>query len=345
MHDRTLAVLVSSILAAAAGEGALAKEGVIRAGIVGCDTSHVIAFTDLINNEKANGSLAQVEVTAAFPGGSDDLPASRDRLPAYVDQLRKKGVAIVDSLEALAEQTDAILLESVDGRVHLAQFRAVAKGKPVFVDKPAAASLADVIAIFRHADATHTPVFTSSALRFCDGVRELSKIDALGKVIGCDTAGPMHIEPHHPDLFWYGVHGVESLYAIMGRGCESVSRTDSGPSSVVVGKWADGRIGTFRGLKQGQPNHAFTVYSVQGIAQRTGFSGYEPLVREICEFFITRKPPVSREETIEMFAFMEAADESKRRGSAPVKVAEILKQAERRALAGAEISGENHDAD
>jgi predicted dehydrogenase len=321
-------ICIATLLASASSHrSALAEEGAIRAGIVGCDTSHVIAFTDLINNPRADGSLAKVEVTVAFPGGSADLPASHDRLPNFVAQLRKKGIAIVDSLDELVERCDAILLESVDGRVHLEQFRAIAKGKPVFVDKPAAASLADVMAIFQIADATQTPVFSTSSLRYVDAVRELVADKTYGDVVGCETVGPMPIEPHHPDLFWYGIHGVEALFAILGPSCESVTRIDAKPSSLAVGTWKDGRIGSFRGLKQGQSNYAFTVYGTRGIAHRVGSSGYEPTVRLICEFFATREPPVAPDETIEIFAFMEAADESKRRGGEPVSIGEIIERA------------------
>ena len=331
MRFSTLAWLIGAALALNACNFALAEDGVIRAGIVGCDTSHVIAFTDLINDPKANGSLAKVEVTVAYPGGSDDIPSSRDRLPGFVAQLRAKGVKIVDSLEALAAESDAILLESVDGRPHLEQFRAVAKGKPVFIDKPAAASLADVIAIFRHAKETGTPVFSSSSVRFFDEVQSLSTASTLGELLGCESTGPMPTEPHHPDLFWYGVHGVEALYTVMGRGCETVSRIDSDLSSAVVGKWHDGRIGSFRGLKQGKPTYAVTAYGTNGVIHRGGFAGYVPAVKAICDFFVSGKPPVASEETIEMFAFMEAADDSKRQGGKPVAIAKILEKAERAA--------------
>jgi hypothetical protein len=306
----------------------MAKEGVLRAGIIGCDTSHVIAFTDLINDPAATGPLANVEVTVAYPGGSPDIPDSRNRLDGFVKQLREKGVAIVDSLEQLTEESDVILLESVDGRPHLEQFKAVAKGQPVFVDKPAAGSLADVIALFRHAEATKTPVFSSSSIRFFDAIRSVSNDAALGQVLGCDSTGPMHLEPHHPDLFWYGVHGVEGLYAVMGRGCETVTRTDSKTSSVVVGKWSDGRIGSFRGMKEGPGYYGVTVYGTKSVQHRGGESGYGPAMHAICEFFVTGKPPVSSEETIELFAFMEAADESKRQGGKPVRIEDVMKTAE-----------------
>jgi hypothetical protein len=331
MRRCPIAWFTGFVLAVYACHSALAEDKVIRAGIVGCDTSHVIAFTDLINDPDANGALARVEVTAAFPGGSQDLPTSRDRLPGFVAKLREKGVTIVDSLHELAEESDAFLLESVDGRPHLEQFCAIAKGKPVYIDKPAAASLADVLAIFRHAEATGTPVFSSSSLRFFDDVRSLFTHEKLGELLGCETSGPMSVLQHHPDLFFYGVHGVEALYAVMGRGCQSVSRTDSKLSTVVVGKWRDGRIGSYRGLKQGKAPFAVTAYGTQGVVHRGELAGYDGTVRAICEFFESGKPPVAKQETIEIFAFMEAADESKRRGGAPVTISEILQRAEQEA--------------
>ncbi len=288
---------------------ARAAEKPIRAGILGCDTSHVKAFTQLINNPNAAGPLAGVKITAAYPGGTD-LPDSKNRVDGYVKFLRDQGIKIVDSMEQLSNETDAILLESVDGRPHLEQFRAVAKGKPVFVDKPTAVSLADVISIFRIAEETHTPVFSSSSLRFCKEVQDAVTDKSIGDMLGAETVGPFSLQAHHPDLFYYGIHGVEPLFTIMGTGCESVSRTDSPLSTVVVGKWKDGRLGAYRGLKKGH-SYAISTYGSKGVFQHTTAGGYEQLVVEICKFFKTQEPPVGRDQTIEIYAFMEAADESK----------------------------------
>jgi hypothetical protein len=323
---------------------ALAKEGVIRAGIIGCDTSHVKAFTELINNPKATGPFADVEVTAAYPGGSPDIPDSRNRVEGYVKFLRDHGIKIVDSLAELADACDAILLESVDGRPHLKQFRAVAKGKPVFVDKPAAASLADVMTIFRIADQTHTPVYSSSSLRFVKDVQEaraaiLEKDKAFGDLLGCATSSPMSTQRFHPDLFWYGIHGVEPLFALMGTGCDTVSRTDSPLSTVVVGKWKDGKIGSYRGIKKGY-YYSFSAFGTKHVAQWTAPSpGYELAVAEICKFFKSGKPPVAHEETIEIYAFMEAADESKKQGAKPIALADIIARAKKQSAAS-ELSTE-----
>lgn len=67
-----------------------------------------------------------------------------------------------------------------------------------------------------------------------------------------------------------------------------------------------------------------------GLAQGTrgsqavgSYDGYAPLVEAIVRFFQTGIAPVKPEETIEIFTFMEAADESKRRGGAEVRLSEI----------------------
>jgi predicted dehydrogenase len=318
----TIAIVALLYIASAA----YAKDP-LRVGIIGCDTSHVIAFTKIINNPDATGPLAEVEVTAAFPGGSPDIPDSRNRLDKFVQQLRDQGIKIVDSLEELASETDAILLESVDGRPHLAQFKAVAKGKPIFVDKPAAGSLADLLAIYRIADETKTPVFSSSSLRFAKDIQAAAVDKSIGDMIGCETSSPMSIEKHHPDLFWYGIHGVESLFTIMGPGCESVTRVDSPLSTVVVGKWNDGRLGSYRGERKGY-YYAFTVYGTKGALQGKTTGGYDQAVFEICKFFTTGQPPVAREETIEIYAYMEAADESKRLGGKPASLKDVIQKAE-----------------
>lgn len=304
----------------------------LRVGIVGCDTSHVIAFTKLINAPDATGPRAEVEVVAAFPGGSADIPSSADRVGPFTEELRGMGIEIVDSIPALVEKCDAFLLESMDGRPHLVQFKQIAVGKPVFIDKPAGANLADVIAIFRVAEETKTPYFSSSALRYSAEVTRLANNPKIGKISGCSVASPFDLEPHHIDLAWYGVHGVESVYALMGTGCAAVSRVDGAQASVVTGQWSDGRIADWRGLKGGH-DYAFTVFGDKGIGFERGFSGYGPLVEEICEFLTTGKPPIPAAETIEMFAFMEAADESLRRDGELVTIEEIMTSAEEQAAA------------
>ncbi|HXX92221.1 MAG TPA: gfo/Idh/MocA family oxidoreductase, partial [Planctomycetota bacterium] len=133
-------------------------------------------------------------------------------------------------------------------------------------------------------------------------------------------------EPHHPDLFWYGVHAVEGLYSVMGTGCESVTRVDTDDAMVVVGKWKDGRIGTFRGFKKGGKEYGVTVFGEKGersSLSAKGKNGYANLLVEIVKFFQTGTPPVTPEECVEVLAFMQAADLSKQKGGAPARLDEL----------------------
>jgi predicted dehydrogenase len=324
--------LMSSAFSPLANSSAEAQEKsrVLKAGIIGCDTSHVEAFTRLLNDPKADSDLAGVRVVAAFPGGSQDLPASRDRVEGYVKKLHELGVEIVPSIDELLKKVDVVLLESVDGRPHLEQAKPVfAAGKPVFIDKPVGGTLADAVEIYRLAKESKVPCFSSSSLRFSPGIFGMRSDARVGEVLGCTVYGPCEIEKHHPDLFWYGIHGVEMLYTIMGPGCVSVSRTHTEGADVVVGVWKDGRIGTFRGIRKGNAPFGATVFGSKGVIPAGKYEGYKPLVVEIVKFFRTGKPPVAAEETIELFAFMEAADESKRQGGKPVTLESVLEKARR----------------
>lgn len=305
--------------------------GPIRIGIIGLDTSHVPAFTGLFNDPKNEGDLAGFKVVAGFPGGSKDVKASYSRVEMFTNQIREKyGVEIVDSIDDLVKKVDVVLIESVDGRPHLAQAIPVFKaGKKVFIDKPIAGSLADVLMIFDLARKHKTPVFSSSSLRYATNLRAAKSDPKLGKVLGAISYSPCELEPHHPDLFWYGVHGVESLFTIMGTGCKTVSRTHTKDTDIVTGTWADGRIGTYRGLRSGSKGYGNVIFGDKGDVSTTGaVGGYKPLVVEIAKFFKTGVPPVSAEETTEIFAFMEAADESKRQGGVPVSIESVIQKAQ-----------------
>lgn len=308
-------------------------EKVIRVGIIGLDTSHAVAFTEILNAKNNTGDLSGVRVVAGFPGGSPDLPTSRDRVEGYTAKLRDMGVEIVPSIDELLRRVDAVMLESVDGRPHLDQVRPViAARKPVFVDKPFAGSLRDCCAIALLAADAEVPIFSSSSLRFSSGFLAARRGEsAAGAVRGCHAYSPCSLEPHHPDLFWYGIHGVEILYTVMGPGCTSVTRTNSAGADVVVGLWNDGRIGVFRGIRDGKATYGALVFGTKDVASAGNYEGYKPLVIEIAKFFKSGKPPVALEETLELYAFMEAADESKRQRGKPVSVAEVLTKARQEA--------------
>ena len=314
----------------------------LKAGIIGLDTSHSVAFTKVLNAPEATADaagtsvagtpVAGIKVVAAYPQGSKDIETSVSRIPGYTQEIREYGVEIVDSIDALLEKVDVVLLETNDGRRHLEQALPVFKAKkPVFIDKPVAASLADTLAIFDAAKAYNVPLFSSSSLRYMENAQAIRSGELVGKVLGADTYSPARLEKTHPDLYWYGVHGVEALFTVMGTGCQQVIRTQTEDTDVVVGTWEGGRIGTFRGLRGGELGYGGTAFGENGISPIGPYNGYEPLLMKIVEFFHTGKPPVAAEETIEIFAFMEAADESKRQGGQAVSLERVLAKAKQQA--------------
>lgn len=302
----------------------------VRVGMIGLDTSHVTTFTRIINDPQAAGPLARIEIVAAFPAGNADFPLSRDRVRGFTNEMRAAGVEIVDSIELLLAKVDAVMLESVDGSQHLAQARPVfAAGKPLFIDKPLAASLSDAVAIVELGEQTKTPWFTASASRFTGGYRSLRSDASLGDILGCDVYSQSRAAPHHPDLFWYGVHGVDLLYSFMGFGCETVSATQTPFTESVRGIWQNGRVGTYRSIREhtGKTGLGATVFGTQQIAHCNDYYDYHALCHTIAQFFLDRKPPVAAAEMLEVFAFMEAAEQSRQQGGAPVSVAAVLEAA------------------
>ena len=295
----------------------------IRVGIIGLDTSHVPAFTALLNDEEAPVELANCRVVAAYPPGSPDIESSVRRRAGYTLEIQKYGVKIVDSIEDLLSEVDAVLLETNDGRPHLEQVRPVLKaGKPVFVDKPLAGSLQDAVTILREAKQLGVPLFSSSSLRYGKDSQAV-RAGSIGRVTICETTSPATIEETHPDLFWYGIHGVEALFTVMGTGCQSVQRGSENGRIVVTGQWTGGRVGVYR-EGEGYGGHA---KGQLGEGPVGSYDSYRPLVVEIVKFFRSGRSPVPVEETLEIYAFMEAADESERQRGAAVSLTSVLHDA------------------
>ncbi len=311
------------------GKGAMAAGGKI--GIIGLDTSHCVAFTNALNKPGASPDFGGFRIVAAYPKGSNDIKSSVERIPGYIEDVKKLGVEIVNSIDELLPKVDYVLLETNDGRLHLEQALPVLKaGKRMFIDKPVANTLADAIAIFDAAKHYNVPIFSSSSLRYISGADDVAS-GKIGKVTGADTFSPCHLEPTHLEFTWYGIHGVEILFTVMGVGCKTVTMVHTPDTDFAVGTWKDGRVGSFRGIRAGKSGYGGNVFGEKGILALGNFEGYNPLLVKIIEFFKTGIPPVSSEETLDIMAFMQTAEESMKKGGIPVDVDKIVQKAEQQA--------------
>lgn len=328
--DRRKFIRNASLAAAGIGIGGNAAKAVNRqstapgkrVGIIGLDTSHSMAFTKGLNDPSSALSESGYRVTAAYPYGST-IEISTSRIPGYIKEIQPYGVKIVESIGALLAEVDYVLLETNDGNPRLAQATEVIEaGKPMFIDKPVAASLGNVQKIYSLAERRQVPIFSTSSLRYMSTIQDAIN-GKIGKILGADTYSPATLEPHHPDLFWYGIHGVESLIALMGVGCKEIRRMHTEGTDVVVGNWADGRIGIFRGTRTGKHTYGGTAYGEKGDLTLGPYNGYDTLLSKIITFFDTGKSPVDANETLEIYRFMAAADLSKARGGANVALSEV----------------------
>lgn len=294
-----------------------------RIGIIGLDTSHAVAFVKALNGEKAGNTWKGYKVVAAYPKGSNDIKTSVDRIPEFTNEVKKYNVEIVDSIKKLLEKVDFVLLETNDGRLHLNQALEVLKArKPMFIDKPIAASYKDAKAIFDASKKFNVPIFSSSSLRYINGMQDV-KEGKIGKVLGATTYSPAKLEATHPDMFWYGIHGIEMLFTAMGPGCKKVSRVHTTDTDIIIGEWADGRVGTFRGTRTGKSAYGGVVFGEKANLTFGEFKGYDPLLVTIINFFDTKQIPVPQEETLEIAAFIEAADRSKKNNGTAVLLKDI----------------------
>jgi predicted dehydrogenase len=301
----------------------------IKVGVIGLSV-HSAAYTEIINSGASSPEFTGCRVVAIFhPKGNPDVEFSEKQLQSFTDTIKGQGVEFVSSIKKLLRMVDAVMLLTNDGRPHLKEIIPVLKaGKPVYVDKPLAASLSEVLQIFKAVAKYKVPMFSCSPLRYVKEAQDIREGKVVGKVLGASTYGPAPIQKSHADLFWDGIHAVESLYTVLGgTGCKTVSRTSTLDADVVVGNWENGRIGIFRGIRKGRSGFGGTAYGDKGIASIGVFNGYRPLVVAIVAFFRSGMAPVSDEETIEIYTFMQAADESKRLGGIPVSLAEVLSRA------------------
>ena len=297
----------------------------IRIGIVGLSV-HSAAFTKLLNDPQKDATLAGCTMNLFYhPKGNADVDFTPEQLQKFESEIVSCGGKRAGSMDELLSQVDAVMIETNDGRPHLTEVMPVFKaGKPVFIDKPVAATLSGVVEIYKNAERYKVPVFSSSALRYIESAMKINRTDVLGAF----TYSPAPTQASHTDLFWYGIHGVELLYTVMGTGCKEVSHIHSTEKEdLVVGFWENGRVGTFRGIRDGRRDYGGTVFGRNVNVTLGTFGGYKPLVEQVVVFFRTGVPPVSPQETIELYTFMEAAQESRKKGGAKVSIEKILSKA------------------
>jgi len=320
----------------------------VKVGILGIDNYGSVAYTEWLNRPQKDAVFEGIRVVAAYPIGSDDYPESAALGARWKDQLSKMfqnpkdpkdavpPIEFVDSLEELFKRVDCVMIFSLDGRLHRQQAEAVLRAKKrLFIGRPVASSLADAIAIFKIAEETKTPMWSSSQHRFSAGFSGMRNHPEVGRVIGVDVYGGWDVKAPVADQFIRPLHSIETLYTIMGEpGVVSVSCTSTPSAESITCVWKDGRVGTYRGIKEGAVKYSATVFGDKGVSTagiyghgvptkgvvptNDRYVGYEGLAIEIAKFFKGGPAPVTPAETIEIFSVIQAAEQSKAQGGSVV---------------------------
>lgn len=347
----TLLALVALGIGSSASPGRAAAP--VRVGILGFDNYQAVEYVQFFNNPKAEGDLAGLRVVAAFPVTSADYPESTALTERWKKQMLSVNqnakdapppVKMVGSIDELLKSCDAVMIWSLDGRQHLQQATAVLKaGKRLFIGRPLASSPVEAVAIMKVALATKVPCWSSSQHRYSPGFIGMRNHPEVGKVLGCDVYGGYDVKAPEADRFTRSLHSVETLYTIMGPGCAKVSCTSTPTAESITAVWNDGRVATYRGIKQGAVKYSATVFGDKGVSTAgiyghgvpvkgvvptdDKYMGYGGLAVELAKFLKGGPPPVTPAETLEIFALLQAADESRAQNGAVVPLKNLLETA------------------
>lgn len=298
----------------------------LRLGIIDFDSSHAVEFTRRFNHVgmAADRCVDGARVVLGWPGDSRMAP---ERIQQHLPLVEECGVRIVREPEEMLGQIDAVLILSLCGAAHLERARSFLNHRiPVFIDKPFANSWDDACELALLARQQQTLLFHASGLRYTADMLELQqKLPALGKIEGAFSYGPGWQSAGNPGLLHYGIHTVEQLFALLGRGCVEVQSCRTATADCVTGVWADGRTGTVRVARAGHTGYGLTVFTTGGILQQTVSTRdcYTNLCRAIVESFRSRQPAVRPAETLEVIRFILGAERSLQRAGATVQLNEF----------------------
>jgi len=158
-----------------------------------------------------------------------------DDVPGIAEALRKSigFEKVLDDPVQVVKESDVVHVEHADYRKVLELARpALEAGKPVFINRPFAASITDSEEIVRLAKAYNAPVMSASSLEFQPEVADMQTFaKEKGPIRAYEAYCP---EPH---FTWHFPHVINYAHAGLGGGIESAYFT--GDFVMDIAKWMD----------------------------------------------------------------------------------------------------------
>lgn len=281
----------------------------IRLGVIGVDSSHLPAFATRIDDLRKAGK-SRCQITHMWTDGRHDMPASD--VAGWQEQARELGVEASENLDAMLDAVDGVLVLAVNGNRHLELARpALERGLPTYVDKPLTCSLDEAKELLALSRAGNARCYSASSLRFVSELESIDR-DVLGKLVAVDAFGPGELNDSMAGLFFYGVHAIELVDAILGPGVARVSAVTGEDRDLVRLEYNDGRFASIRLERKGGYAFGATVHGEKDA--RSFVVDFEPvyarLVAGMTRFFEGGPAPVELRDIVENVAVMEAGNRS-----------------------------------
>jgi hypothetical protein len=238
--------------------------------------------------ERETGGAMKV----AYAYAKIDSPSGQDN----ASWCRAKGVELLDSIEAVVDKSDYLVVLSPDNpefHEELAMLPLMS-GKPTYVDKTFAPDRKTAQRMFELAAKHKTPLYSSSALRFAEEYASLERegIDAIV------SFGPGRYDN-------YSIHQIEPIVMLMGSEAERVMFTGTDKSPSLLIGFSGGRQASIH-LFGGSP-FALTLNYASGkfASVKAESDFFAPFIRNMTRFFETGQATVDPAETIAIMTIIE----------------------------------------
>lgn len=278
--------------------------------MIGLDTSHSVEFARRMQSPDCPAGQRVAGMRAVSCMSFETPFQNREGLEARRRQLEAWGVRVGESFEGATADCDAVMITINDPSLHPEYFRLCADlGKRIFVDKPFADTAANARLMAGVADEFGLSVMSCSPLRYLSALE--TAMEGVPAPSRCSFFGPMGRAPAGSSIVWYGVHAVEMLERVMGRGALAVSTIPHPSGTILIVDYGQSRRGVVE-LVDGAYCYGGTLRD-GGRAAAFADSGatiYPCLLRRVERFFRTGETDAAQEEAVEVTAILDAAERS-----------------------------------
>ncbi len=290
----------------------------IRIGMIGADSTHTEAWTQLVN--PADSPLyGRAQVVKLW--GED---AEQARAKAQEWQIPE----VVETPADALEDVDLAMVVNRYGEDHPPHARlAIEAGLPTFVDKPFANEMEDVHSLVRLAAERDVPLMSCSALRYAGEVMELQErmagFGALNCAVVSGAAAGDFPDPRAMHPFFYGIHATELLHTLLGSGAEAVTTRRTERCDIGLVHYADGRQGVVNLLHETPGLYHGAVYGAEGWGEADIVDGdrfYTETLARVIQMAVSGETPFPIAWTVEVMAIMAALVRSAEEGGRTVQI-------------------------